>query len=175
MQVSENQLGTVFWITGLAGSGKSSIGACLYMRLKEEKNNVIFLDGDKVREMMGNDLGYEISDRIKNAYRISSLCKFLSDQGHDVICSTISLFPEILDWNRANIEHYFQIYIKVSKNILHERNQKGLYSGVIAGTEKNVMGVDLDFHNPENSDLIIENNDKLESFDEIVNSIQSLS
>ena len=102
-----NADGAVYWITGLSGAGKSSIGFSLYSKIRESKDNVIFLDGDMVRSMMGNDLGYDVVDRIKNAYRISNLCKFLSDQGHDIICSTMSLYPEVLDWNRGNIQRYF--------------------------------------------------------------------
>ena len=152
-----NADGAVYWITGLSGAGKSSIGFSLYSKIRESKDNVIFLDGDMVRSMMGNDLGYDVVDRIKNAYRISNLCKFLSDQGHDIICSTMSLYPEVLDWNRGNIQRYFQIFIDVSQEVLHKRNQKGLYSGFLDGTVENLVGADLDFYVPKNNDLVIVN------------------
>jgi len=169
-----NADGAVYWITGLSGAGKSSIGFSLYSKIRESKDNVIFLDGDMVRSMMGNDLGYDVVDRIKNAYRISNLCKFLSDQGHDIICSTMSLYPEVLDWNRGNIQRYFQIFIDVSQEVLHKRNQKGLYSGFLDGTVENLVGADLDFYVPKNNDLVIVNNNDVDNFDKFVNSILAL-
>ncbi|WP_052220311.1 adenylyl-sulfate kinase [Clostridium homopropionicum] len=149
--------GFVYWITGLSGAGKTTIGKLLYEKLKENKNNIVFLDGDILREVFGCDLGYSANDRKKSAMRNSRLCKALSDQGIDVVCSTISMFNECREWNKQNIKNYKEIYIKVPMDILIMRDQKGLYSRAIKGEIKNVMGIDIEFEEPKNSDIIILN------------------
>ena len=76
----------------------------------------------------------------------------LSDQGLDVVCCSISMYGEVRKWNRENIENYIEIYIKVTKETLIRRNQKGLYTG-----GKNVVGVDIPFDEPKTPDITIEN------------------
>ena len=148
--------GTVYWITGLSGAGKTTIGLEL-LKILNIKNNVIFLDGDELREIYGDDIGYSIDDRRKMAMRNSHLCKMLSNQGFDVICCTISMFHNIREWNRKNIHTYKEIYLKVSKEVLVDRDQKKLYSQHKSGKVKNIMGIDLEFEEPLNPDIIIQN------------------
>lgn len=149
--------GTVYWITGLSGAGKTTIGKLLHNRIKENKKNVVFLDGDVLREIFGNDLGYSIEDRKKSAMRNSKLCKVLSEQDIDVICATISMFDECRNWNRKNINNYREIYVKVPMEVLIKRDQKGIYSGALKGEIKNVMGVDIEFEEPKNPDIVVLN------------------
>lgn len=147
----------VYWITGLAGAGKSTIGKCLYERLKQEKENVVFFDGDELREVFGNDLGYTKEERLKCSMRYSRMCKLMAKQQIDVVCCTISMFHQVRDWNRKNIEGYTEIYIKVPLRILKERDQKGLYSGAYIGGSGNVVGMDLELETPTNPDIVLEN------------------
>lgn len=154
--------GIVYWITGLSGAGKTTIGNLLYRKLKEKKKNVVFLDGDILREIFGGDLGYSVEDRKKSAMRNSRICKALSDQGINVVCATISMFDECRNWNRINIKSYKEIYIKVPIEILIKRNQKGLYSKALNGEIENVMGIDIEFEEPKNPDLVILNDGSVE-------------
>jgi adenylylsulfate kinase len=166
MSASINQLAhfqkqsvpAVYWVTGLSGAGKTTIATALVADLRRDGYQVVHVDGDTVRKMLGGDLGYSLKDRIANAYRISRLCQYLQKEGLLVVCSTMSLYPEIWEWNRENLGPYYLIYVKVESEILRERDQKGLYSGVELGTCSNVIGVDLPFHEPELADLILENN-----------------
>ena len=129
MKDSEGKImGYVYWITGLSGAGKTSIGKSLYQKLKQKSPNTVFLDGDVLREVFGNDLGYTREERIKCAMRYARLCKMLQEQGLNVICCTISMFDCIRAWNRENIENYREIYVRVSMEVLKQRNQKGLYN-----------------------------------------------
>lgn len=153
-----NSSGTVYWITGLSGAGKTTIGKSLYEIIASEKQKIIFLDGDELRKVFGNDLGYSREDRIKCAKRYSRLCNLLASQGFDVICCTVSMFHEIRNWNRKQIKNYIEIYIKVSISTLEKRNQKGLYGDWKNGSQKNVVGLDLEVEYPEHPDFIIENN-----------------
>ena len=73
---SEGKRGWVFWVTGLSGSGKTTIGQLLFRRLRERAVNSVFLDGDVLRQVFGNDLGYTLEERRKCARSI------LTDQCH---------------------------------------------------------------------------------------------
>lgn len=164
MHIKLDKTGTVYWITGLAGAGKTSIALALFKALVARNEKAVFLDGDAMREIMGNDLQHNTKDRIKNAYRISRMCCFLADQGVNVVCATMSLYHEVQCWNHNNIDNYFQVYVKVSMEVLLKRDQKSLYSKAMKGDEKNVVGVDLSFEEPINSDLVLENNEETNNF-----------
>lgn len=148
----------LIWITGLAGSGKTTLGKKLYSILKKEYLNYVFIDGDSFREIMGNDTGHDISDRLRNAYRIARMCKFLIDQEINVVCSTMSLFKEIHQFNEINNSEYFEIFLDVDIQELIKRDQKGLYSKALSGEVKNVIGIDLSYDKPEDPDLVLKNN-----------------
>ena len=147
--------GNVYWITGLSGSGKTTIGNEL---LKALNNKAIFLDGDDLRTIYGDDIGYSLDDRKKMAMRNSRLCKMISGQGFDVICCTIAMFHDVRAWNRENIDNYKEIYLKVKPEVLIARDQKNLYSKYKKGTADNIVGLDLKFEEPLNPDLVINNN-----------------
>jgi adenylylsulfate kinase len=149
----------VIWIIGLAGAGKTSLGQALYSLLAQRNNATVFLDGDHVRQIMGNDLGHSTSDREKNGWRICHMCKWLETQDINVVCCVLSMFPEQRAWNREHFSRYFEVFLDVSMDVLEKRDQKGLYSGARSGKIKNVVGVDLPFPGPGEADLTI-NNDK---------------
>lgn len=151
-------MSAVYWITGLSGAGKTTIGKLLYEKMKEMHPNTVFLDGDTMRKVFGDDLGYTREERIKCAMRYSRLCAMLEEQGMHVICCTISMFDCVREWNRENIHNYREIYIKVSMETLLKRDQKGLYSGTMAEKEKEVTGVHVEIEKPKHPDLVLENN-----------------
>jgi adenylylsulfate kinase len=153
---------TLFWFTGLSGAGKTTIGKTFYQELILRSSNLVFLDGDIIREVLGNRSGHTMEDRFELAMTYSRLCKMLVDQGISVVCCTVSMFHKVREWNRANIKNYKEIYIKVPMEILYKRDQKGLYSGAKEGKIKNVIGVDLPFEEPTNPDYIIFNDDSVE-------------
>ena len=161
----------IIWLIGMSNAGKTTIGREVYALLKKKGRNVVFFDGDIFREIMGNDLGHTIEDRKVNAWRISKLCKYLDSQGIDVVFAILSIFPDMQEWNRENIENYFEVYISVPYNILVERDSRGIYRRALAGEIKNVVGVDIDFPEPINPDLIIDNDDGAESIEEIAQKI----
>lgn len=144
--------GTVYFFTGLSGAGKTTIGGLFHQRLKATKPNVALLDGDEIRVAFGEDVGYTNDERLRWAGRIFRVCKLLSAQGIDVVVCSIAMYESVRRWNRENIPNYKEIYIKVSKNTLMQRNQKGLYT---AG--KNVVGIDLPFDEPQNPDIVLHN------------------
>jgi len=142
--------GTVYFFTGLSGAGKTTLGELFYGHLRDKKDNVVLLDGDRIRPVYNEDIGYTNEDRLKGASRTFRVCKMLSDQGIDVVVCSICMYSAVREWNRANIENYREIYIKVSSETLLKRNQKGLYT-----EGKDVVGVDLPFDEPKSPDVII--------------------
>jgi len=149
--------GTVFWITGLSGAGKSSIATQLCKRRREAGHSILLFDGDTLRSIIDSEAGYEPDERRKLAFKYAELCREVSLQGIDVACATISLFHEVHDWNRANLPDYIEIYIHVALDMLKSRDPKGLYQRATNNSEANVYGIDLVPEEPKNADLIIEN------------------
>lgn len=148
-------MGTVYWITGFSGAGKTTIGKLFYQRLKGTCLNTVFLDGDMLREVFGGDLGYTEYDRRKCAMRYARLCNMLQKQDMNVVCCTISMFDAVREWNRKNIADYKEIYIKVSEDVLRARDQKGLYSGNTAEKQKEVAGIHVKVEEPKHPDLTL--------------------
>lgn len=151
--------GAVYWITGLSGAGKTTVAKQLFDYLKEYKDNVVLLDGDILREVFGNDLGYTNEDRKISAMRNSKLCKMLSDQGFDTIIATISMFDFCREWNREHIDKYLEIFLDVPIEVLIDRDQKQLYSKF---TENSVVGISLECEMPRNPDLTIKNDGSIQ-------------
>ncbi|MCI8478010.1 MAG: adenylyl-sulfate kinase [Oscillospiraceae bacterium] len=148
----KNKTGTVYFFTGLAGAGKTTIGGLFYRRLRAKKANVFCMDGDAMDGVFKRT-GYSTAARLKDAKQQFYLCRALAQQGIDVVMCSISMYDEIRDWNRANIEHYKEIYIKVTQETLYRRDQKQLYSS----GAKEVVGVDLPYDEPKTPDVVVEN------------------
>jgi cytidine diphosphoramidate kinase len=115
------------------------------------------VDGDVLRRVMGADLGYDPADRLRNAQRVSRLCAELAEQGLTVVCATVSLFHQIHAWNRAHCPGLYEVLVRVSPETLLARDQKGLYSGGLAGEVAHVVGVNQACELPLEPDLIVDN------------------
>lgn len=151
--------GTVVWITGLSGAGKTTTGHELYKRIKEHRDNVVMLDGDDLRWIFGGDLGYSLDDRKKSAFRNARISSALARQGLIVICCTISMFDEVRAWNRQENENYLEVYLKVPMEVLKQRNQKHLYD------DKNsqAVGVGVAMEEPKHPDYVFINDGRYTS------------
>ena len=160
--------GTVYFFTGLAGAGKTTIGGLFYQRLREQKPNVFLADGDQVRSIFGRS-GYSTEARLDAARRGFRLWRELAEQGIDVVVCSIAMYREIQQWNRENIENYKEVYIKVTRETLYRRDQKQLYSS----GRKEVVGVDLPYDEPQDADVVVQN-DGQETPEEIVTRLRSM-
>ncbi|MWV61809.1 adenylyl-sulfate kinase [Helicobacter saguini] len=149
------QQGKVIWLMGLAGSGKSTLGKALHDKVWQTYKNVVFLDGDEMRELLGVG-GYDKDSRISFGKKYFQFAKFLSNQGLIVIVSAIGMFNEIYEFNRANLSNYVEIYVKCDFDELARRDKKGLYTGALSGDVKDVVGVDISFDEPQ-ADFVIDN------------------
>ena len=108
----------IIWITGLSGSGKTTIAKGLINRLKARIKNLVNVDGDIIRDLFGNDLGFDINSRIKQIKRIQKLCMFLQKQNLIVIVSALYSNNDLLIWNRKNFKNYYEIYLEASLDLL---------------------------------------------------------
>jgi len=164
----------VIWIIGLSGTGKTTLASQVVERIRQLNGKVILLDGDLIRTLLGNDVDHTIEGRRRNAQRLSVLSKFLADQGIHVVAAVLSMFPEWRRWNRENIPDYSEVYIKASMQTLLRRDIKNLYARAARGEIVNVVGVDIPFPEPENPELVIENDlDRLE-FKDLTDRIMSI-
>ena len=153
--------GTVIWITGLPGSGKTTIAQKVCDRLRAQTPAVVLVDGDIVREALGG-LGYSMPDRLENARRISRLCQMLSRQGVHVVCATVSLFHEIHRWNRQQLPNYLEVRVDVRWETLQARDKKGLYSSAASGQATDVLGVNQSVEMPMDPDIVLTNDDDVD-------------
>lgn len=164
----------VIWIIGLSGSGKTTLASQVVQKIRQMNGKVVLLDGDLIRSLFGNDVDHTIEGRRRNAERLSVLSKFLADQGIHVVAAVLSIFPEWRRWNRENISNYTEVYIKASMQTLLRRDIKDLYARAARGEIVNVVGVDIPFPEPENPDMVIENDlDRLE-FKEFTDKIMNI-
>jgi len=150
----------LYWITGLAGSGKTTIGNALYSELKPKNPATVLLDGDSLREVVGGRFGYSESERLECSMFYARLCKLLSDQGVTVICAVVAMFESVREWNRASTPGYCEVYLRVSPKVLRQRDQKGLYSSYVENQSEYVTGLSKEYEEPKNADIVIDNNGK---------------
>lgn len=164
----------VVWIMGLSGTGKSTLAGHLVKQLRDAGKTVVLLDGDVIRAVFGNDVDHTIEGRRKNAERLSHLAKLLSDQGVHVVAAVLSIFPEWRKWNRENIADYAEVYMQASIETLIKRDIKNLYARALKGEITDVVGVDIPFPEPENPELVIDNNHDVTDFAPLVQKVMSL-
>ena len=146
----------VIWITGISGAGKTTIANSLIEKYKNKLPHLINLDGDVVRKLYGDDLGYEENDRISQIKRMQKICLFLENQNLIIIVSALYSNPTLMEWNRKYFSNYFEIYLNVPLELVKRRDPKGIYKNFEKGQEKNIVGIDIPWHEPKNSDLVID-------------------
>ncbi|MDA7901135.1 adenylyl-sulfate kinase [Akkermansiaceae bacterium] len=151
------QSGTVLWMYGISGSGKSTIAAALERKLHEQGRFVVILDGDNFRHGLNSDLGFSDDDRRENVRRVSEVAKMFAAQGVITIVSVITPKRALRDQAREIIgDSFHEIFIKASYETCAQRDPKGLYAKVAAGEIKQFTGKDSGFEEPENPDLTID-------------------
>jgi bifunctional enzyme CysN/CysC len=146
------------WLTGLSGSGKSTIANALEKRLVAQGAHVYVLDGDNLRLGLNMDLGFRPEDRAENVRRVSEVAKLMVDAGLIVISALVSPFE--VDRQRAKSifedGEFLEIFIDTPVEICRSRDPKGLYKKSAAGEIPNFTGVGQDYERPTQPDLVID-------------------
>ncbi|EKX52440.1 hypothetical protein GUITHDRAFT_65136 [Guillardia theta CCMP2712] len=154
--------GATIWLTGLSGSGKSTIGALLEKRLIEYGLLAYRLDGDNVRFGLNKDLGFSEEDRFENIRRIGEVVsKLFTDCGIITICSFISPYRSDRDdvrkiFERDELPFFEVVYVRVPLEVAESRDPKGLYKKARSGKIKGFTGIDAPYEEPEHAELVLE-------------------
>ncbi len=149
-------MGSVIWITGFSGSGKTTIARMLEARLAAAGVKAIALDGDVMRAVLGRERAFAREERLELAWIYARLCRALACQGFPVICATISMFHDVRAWNRANLPSYYEVYLRVPVEERAARDPKALY-GAKGDMAHRMVGRDDPAEEPHAPDLVVEN------------------
>ena len=169
-EVIKSQRACTIWMSGLSGSGKSTIADLLEIELLRNNNHSYILDGDNTRIGLNKDLKFSDEDRVENIRRVAEVCKLMNDAGIITICSFISPF----EINRIQAKEiigvdFLEFFIDTDLSICESRDPKGLYKKARLGEIKDLTGISSPFEIPKNAILL--KNNKEEDIEYNVNCI----
>ena len=153
MKKLKKNKGILFWITGLPGSGKTSIAEKIHNVISKRYGSTITISGDDLRKIF-NYNKFSRKYRLVYALSYSKFCKYITDKNVNVIFSTVSLFHKVREWNKLNINDYIEIYIQSDINIIIKQKNKYFYKG----NYRNVIGKNIKAEFPKSPHIIIKNN-----------------
>lgn len=150
--------GMVIWLTGLSGSGKSTIAKALEKKLFDAGVLTKLLDGDNLRTGLNKNLGFSADERIENIRRVAETAKLFLDTGIVTICSFVSPTIEIRAMAKDIIgqNDFFEVLIDASFEECAKRDVKGLYKKALAGELNDFTGLDAPFEKPVKPALVID-------------------
>ncbi len=152
------QKGLVVWLTGLSGSGKSTIAVEVEKRLLEEGYWVYRLDGDNVRHGLNSDLGFSDADRDENIRRIAEVSALFADAGMITLVSFISPFRKMRQFARekAGAGHFAEVFVRADLETCAGRDPKGLYEKAKRGEISDFTGISSPYEEPEDPELLLD-------------------
>ncbi|PIR49386.1 adenylyl-sulfate kinase, partial [Candidatus Peregrinibacteria bacterium CG10_big_fil_rev_8_21_14_0_10_54_7] len=147
---NEGRHGFVVWLTGLPGSGKSTITGLLSQKISEKGFLVETLDGDAIRRHISKGLGFSREDITENNRRIVFLSGLIERHGGVSIVPVITPFEESRKHARKTLERYFEVFVDCPLDECEKRDPKGLYKKARAGHIKDFIGIHTEYELPEN-------------------------
>jgi adenylylsulfate kinase len=155
------QRGVTIWLTGLSGSGKSTIAVELEHALIENKHQAYILDGDNIRHGLNKNLGFSPEDRSENIRRIGEVAKLFT--GANIITITAFISPYREDRNNARAlqkeGEFIEVYVKCPLDVCEQRDTKGLYKKARAGEVKEFTGISAPYEEPSDPELTIDSSE----------------
>ena len=148
--------GFIVWLTGLPGSGKTTIAQRLLGELKKRNLKVELFDGDEVRRSLSKGLGFSKEDRDTHNKRIIYVCKLLTRNGVNAIVSLISPYRSTRAYARENLPKFVEVYLECSIDECIRRDPKGLYKKALAGEISNMTGIQDPYEEPLNPEVSID-------------------
>jgi bifunctional enzyme CysN/CysC len=149
--------GKVIWLTGLSGSGKSTIANALEKELHAQGKRTYILDGDNVRQGLNKDLGFTDADRVENIRRVAEVAKLMMDAGLIVMTAFISPFRAEREMARELVgaEHFIEVFVDTPLDECERRDPKGLYKKARSGQLPNMTGINSPYEPPAQPDMVI--------------------
>jgi len=148
--------GFVLWLTGLPGSGKTTIARNLEPKLRKMDWPVEILDGDEIRQNLSKGLGFSREDRETHLKRAAYVAKLLSRNGVAVIAAFISPYRNVREYAKKETTNFIEVFVKCSLQICAQRDPKGLYKKASTGEIKNLTGPQDLYEEPLTPDLVVE-------------------
>ncbi len=148
------------WIIGPSAVGKTTVAKIIYNKVKVKNDKLILIDGDQIRNLYENNLGYDPISRSKNTQRYINLVKWLMEHNISSIVGVISPFEKDRVNCRKEIKNYKEVNLHCSMNERVKRDKKNLYAPALKGEKKYVVDVDIPFDAPKNSEISINTEDK---------------
>ncbi len=146
----------VIWLTGIPGSGKTTLAIDLEKYYQKNSLPVEILDGDEIRKTLSKDLGFSPEDRKEHNRRVIFVAQILSKNGVTTIIPLISPYRETRDFARKEIPNFVEVWVKTSVDECIKRDPKGLYKKALAGEIKNLTGLQAPYEEPQNAELILD-------------------
>ncbi len=152
--------GIVVWLTGLPGSGKTTLANAVAERLRRAGYRVEVLDGDWARRTVSEGAGFSREDRARHLRRIAWIARLLARNGVVVLCSFVSPYRDVRAEVRRIVEEegipFIEVYVKASLEEVMRRDPKGLYKRALRGEVKHMTGVDDPYEPPESPDVVVD-------------------
>ena len=150
-----NQKSFIIWLTGLSGSGKSTIANKLEVELYKRGYLTYLLDGDNIRHGLNKDLGFDDKSRVENIRRIAEVAKLFLDAGIITISAFISPFKNERKLVRELTKDFIEVFVDTPIEECIKRDPKGLYKKALNKEIKNFTGIDSPYEKPDNPEIIL--------------------
>ena len=144
--------GYLIWITGLSGSGKTSLANLIKSRVRSKYGKTLVVNGDELREIFKFNK-YDKNSRLAYGKQYCKLLKLITDQNINVIFTVVGLFSVLRKWNRKNIKNYIEVYLKADVSKIKKKKRKKIYLKNL----KSIVGLQIKPEFPTSPDIIIEN------------------
>lgn len=145
----------VIFLTGLSGSGKTTIAKALVEKYKKKGVVPVLLDGDEIRKVI-HQTGFDEESRKKHNLNVGYMASLLESQGTVVIVSLISPYKDTRNEIRTMCKKFIEVYVSTDINVCIERDPKGLYAKAIAGEIKDFTGISAPYYAPDNPEILLD-------------------
>ena len=169
-------LAPVVWLTGIPGSGKTTLAMELKNYFAKKGFPADILDGDEIRKSLSKDLGFSPEDRKEHNRRVIYIAKLLAKNGVISIVPLITPYRSTREEARNEIPRFVEVWVKASIDICIKRDPKGLYKKALAGEIKDLTGLQSPYEEPKNPELVLdtEKHSKQECLEMIVSKLKQL-